>query len=96
MNLTTSTILRRSLAAAAATCALVSVSACGTETAVPQESIGGAAKKAPPQISTLEDCLDTTKQPPVATCPYPIKSGDHFKGTWNRMVTDDEYGMPGR
>jgi hypothetical protein len=87
---------RRGLAAGVAAVALVSLSACGTEVSPPKEDIGTVVKKNPPVVATLDDCLDTTKQPKVTTCPYPVKSGDRFQGTRNRMTYDDEYGQPGR
>ena len=96
MSTTSITILRRSLAAAAATCAAVTLAACGAEVAPPRNDIGGAGPQEPLPTFTLEDCLDPGKEPPVTTCPYPVQSGDKFASTHNRMKYDDEYDRPGR
>ncbi len=88
--------VRRGFAASAATVALVTLAACGSEVAPPKNDIGGAGPKEPLPTFTLEDCLDPGKQPPVTTCPYPVNSGDDFAGAANRMRYDDEYARPGR
>ena len=100
MSTTSTTVsttgLRRAVAAAAATCALVTLAACGAEVAPPKNDIGGAGPQEPAVTATLEDCLDTSKQPPVTSCPYPVKSGDGVADTLHHLEYDDEYGRPGR
>ena len=83
------------LAAGAAAIALVALSACGTEVSPPKQDLGTVVKKPAPTVATLDDCLDPTRSPQVTTCPYPVKSGDQFKGTRSRLLHDDEYGRPG-
>jgi len=93
--MSTSSTMRRAVAAAAATCALVTLAACGAEVAPPKNDIGGAGPQEPPVTATLEDCLDTSKQPPRTSCPYPVKSGDDIADTLDRLRDDDEHGGQG-
>ena len=67
----------RGLPAGAALAALVVVSACGTATSPPKQDIGTVVNKEQ-DGATLDDCLDTSRQPQVATCPYPVQSSDRF------------------
>ncbi|MDT0184201.1 hypothetical protein Q9S36_28810 [Microbacterium sp. ARD31] len=90
------TVLRRAVVTVAATCAAVTVTACGAQVEAPRNDIGGVEPQEPRATFTLEDCLDTTRRAPVTTCPYPVKSGDDFAGSANRMRYDDEYARPGR
>ncbi|MDR7252554.1 hypothetical protein J2X46_001530 [Nocardioides sp. BE266] len=96
MSTTSLTVVRRSIAAATATVAFVALAACGAEVVPPTNDIGGAGPQEPLPTFTIEDCLDPGKQPPVTTCPYPVKSGDQFPAHTNRMQQQDEYSVPGR
>jgi hypothetical protein len=89
-------VLRRAVVAVAASCAVVTITACGAEVEPPRNDIGGAEPQEPRVTHTLEDCLDTSRRAPVTTCPYPVKSGDDFAGAANRMHYDDEDTRPGR
>jgi len=96
MSTTPITTLRRGLAAAAASCAFVTVAACGAEVTPQPNDLTGAEPKEPLPTYTLADCLRPGVQPPVTTCPYPIRSGDQFSDLYRRMQHDDEHDGPGR
>ena len=72
-----SSSLRRGRTAGAALAVLVTVSACGTDVSPPKQDIGTVVDTKPDRV-TISDCLDTARQQKVATCPYPVQSGDRF------------------
>ena len=75
MNSTSS--VRRGRTAGVALAVLVTVSACGTDVSPPRQQIGTVVDTKPDRV-TIADCLDTARQQKVATCPYPVQSGDRF------------------
>ena len=75
MNSTSS--VRRGRTAGVALAVLVTVSACGTDVSPPKQDIGTVVDTKPDRV-TISDCLDTARQQKVATCPYPVQSGDRF------------------
>ena len=75
MNSTSS--VRRGRTAGVALAVLVTVSACGTDVSPPRQHIGTVVDTKPDRV-TIADCLDTARQQKVATCPYPVQSGDRF------------------
>lgn len=78
MNLiSSSSCPRRGRTAGVALAVLVTVSACGTDVPPPKQDIGTVVDTKPDRV-TIDDCLDTTRPHKVATCPYPVQSGDRF------------------
>ena len=75
MNSTSS--VRRGRTAGVALAVLVTVSACGTDVSPPRQQIGTVVDTKPDRV-TISDCLDTARPQEVATCPYPVQSGDRF------------------
>ena len=75
MNSTSS--VRRGRTAGVALAVLVTVSACGTDVSPPKQDIGTVVDTKPDRV-TISDCLDTARPQEVATCPYPVQSGDRF------------------
>ena len=75
MNSTSS--VRRGRTAGVALAVLVTVSACATDVSPPRQQIGTVVDTKPDRV-TIADCLDTARQQKVATCPYPVQSGDRF------------------
>ena len=67
--------VRRGRTAGVALAVLVTVSACGTDVSPPRQHIGTVVDTKPDRV-TIADCLDTARQQKVATCPYPVQSGD--------------------
>ena len=76
MNSTSS--VRRGRTAGVALAVLVTVSACGTDVSPPRQQIGTVVDTKSDRV-TIADCLDTARQQKVATCPYPVQSGDRFE-----------------
>lgn len=95
MSTSSLTTVRRIVAVAAAACAVMTITACGTEVAPPGADFGGAGPTKPPVTATLADCLDTGRQPPVTTCPYPIKSGNEFAPNNPRRHVQGEHSVSG-